>query len=281
MKSKILTLGVGAAIAATSFSSCDNSNDFPNLAIASEENFVDDETTAISMKKLSQEEQVYIHDMSLLSHNILNDTNAAEAFLNAPLEYARSLGIKSSIDTDDGTVRFLLAICKPEFREAVIKRDIRRFVELCEKYDIFKNANSSNIKLLNHTAITRSKNCVDVQMGFFWIGEWILLGVAYVGAGIDYAALGGPVVCASRTINSEMALQVWAVETQDGSVYELADEYKNHYVQDLVKLVKEKFYGICVYTGKSGDGGSGQQSGWTAYRYCKKKKWNIFCGCEA
>ena len=24
--------------------------------------------------------------------------------------------------------------------------------------------------------------------------------------------------------------------------------------------------------GKSGDGGSGQQSGWTAYRYCKKKK---------
>ena len=24
-----------------------------------------------------------------------------------------------------------------------------------------------------------------------------------------------------------------------------------------------------------------QQSGWTAYRYCKKKKWNIFCGCEA
>ncbi len=28
-------------------------------------------------------------------------------------------------------------------------------------------------------------------------------------------------------------------------------------------------------------GGSGQQSGWTAYRYCKKKKWNIFCGCEA
>lgn len=37
MKSKILTLGVGAAIAATSFSSCDNSNDFPNLAIASEE----------------------------------------------------------------------------------------------------------------------------------------------------------------------------------------------------------------------------------------------------
>lgn len=44
--------------------------------------------------------------MSLLSHNILNDTNAAEAFLNAPLEYARSLGIKSSIDTDDGTVRF-------------------------------------------------------------------------------------------------------------------------------------------------------------------------------
>ena len=77
-------------------------------------------------------------------------------------------------------------------------------------------------------------------MGFFWIGEWILLGVAYVGAGIDYAALGGPVVCASRTINSEMALQVWDVETQDGSVYELADEYKNHYVQDLVKLVKEK-----------------------------------------
>lgn len=71
MKSKILTLGVGAAIAATSFSSCDNSNDFPNLAIASEENLVDDETTAISMKKLSQEEQVYIHDMSLLSHNIL------------------------------------------------------------------------------------------------------------------------------------------------------------------------------------------------------------------
>ena len=132
MKSKILTLGVVAAIAATSFSSCDNSNDFPNLAIASEENLVDDETTAISMKKLSQEEQVYIHDMSLLSHNILNDTNAAEAFLNAPLEYARSLGIKSSIDTDDGTVRFLLAICKPEFREAVIKRDIRRFVELCE-----------------------------------------------------------------------------------------------------------------------------------------------------
>ena len=240
MKSKILTLGVGAAIAATSFSSCDNSNDFPNLAIASEENLVDDETTAISMKKLSQEEQVYIHDMSLLSHNILNDTNAAEAFLNAPLDYARSLGIKSSIDTDDGTVRFLLAICKPEFREAVIKRDIRRFVELCEKYDIFKNANSSNIKLLNHTAITRSKDCVDVQMGFFWIGEWILLGVAYVGAGIDYAALGGPVVCASRTINSEMALQVWDVETQDGSVYELADEYKNHYVQDLVKLVKEK-----------------------------------------
>ena len=54
MKSKILTLGVGAAIAATSFSSCDNSNDFPNLAIASEENLVDDETTAISMKKLSQ-----------------------------------------------------------------------------------------------------------------------------------------------------------------------------------------------------------------------------------
>lgn len=91
MKSKILTLGVGAAIAATSFSSCDNSNDFPNLAIASEENFVDDETTAISMKKLSQEEQVYIHDMSLLSHNILNDTNAAEAFLNAPLGFALSL----------------------------------------------------------------------------------------------------------------------------------------------------------------------------------------------
>ena len=37
-----------------------------------------------------------------------------------------------------------------------------------------------------------------------------------------------------------MALQVWDVETQDGSVYELAEEYKNHYVQDLVKLVKEK-----------------------------------------
>lgn len=144
MKSKILTLGVGAAIAATAISSCEKSNDFPNLAITPEENFVDDETTAISMKKLPQEEQVYIHDMSLLSHNILNDINAAEAFLNAPLEYAQSLGIKSSIDTNDGTVRFLLAICKPEFREAVTKRDIRKFVELCEKYDIFKNPQIRN-----------------------------------------------------------------------------------------------------------------------------------------
>ena len=61
MKSKILTLGVGAAIAATAISSCEKSNDFPNLAITPEENFVDDETTAISMKKLPQEEQVYIH----------------------------------------------------------------------------------------------------------------------------------------------------------------------------------------------------------------------------
>lgn len=37
-----------------------------------------------------------------------------------------------------------------------------------------------------------------------------------------------------------MALQLWDVETQDGSVYDLADEYKNQYIQDIVNLIKEK-----------------------------------------
>lgn len=242
MKGKILTLGVGAAIAATSFSSCDKSNDFSNFANMLEENILDDETTAISLNKLSLEEQSYIRDMSLLSYNILNDVNIAEAFLNDPLKCAQSLGVKRVIDTNDGTVRFLLAICRPEFRESVIKRDIRKFVELCEKFNIFENAKSSNIKLLNSNVTTRSEESKDVQMGFCWIGEWIVLGVAYFGVGIDYFTVGTPPIAASasKTINSEMALQLWDVETQDGSVYKLADEYINYYVQDLVSFVKEK-----------------------------------------
>lgn len=243
MKSKILTLGVGAAMAATSLQSCNDLNEIVDVNTAINENSGIDDATAISMKNLSEEEQIYIHDMSLLSHTILNDTTAAGHFLINPLEYAQSLGIKTPINVDDGTVRFLLAICKPEFRDALNKRDIKLFVQLCDDNEIFKNAVSSNINLWNSNNITRSKCVGDVEMGFFWLGEWIFIGVAYAGVGVDYAALGVPKVppvCVANMVNSEMALQIWDAETQDGSVYNLADEYKNHYTRDLIDLIKDK-----------------------------------------
>lgn len=243
MKGKILTLGIGTAIAATPLSSCNDSNDLFEENGTINKNLEADRSTAISINSLSEEEKSYIHDMSLLSCAILNDEQAAESFSESPSDFALSLGIKRPINTNDGTIRFLLAICKPEFKDAMTKRDIRRFVTLCEEQDIFKNAVSSNINLLKGSNIlSRSNSQVsnEVAMGFLWVGEWIILGVAYAGVGIDYSAIGGPIVCADNSINSEMALQLWDVETQDGSVYDLADEYKNQYIQDIVSLIKEK-----------------------------------------
>lgn len=242
MKSKILSIGVGAAIAATSLQSCSNSDGILNVDLPKNE-VVNPDVTAISMKNLSEYERNYIQDMGLLSQLILNETTAADSFYKDPVGYAQSLGLKTEINVDDGTVRFLLAICQPEFRDAIEKRDIRRFVTLCEDNDVFKNAVSSNVNLLKNSMTRVSRPDTDVSMGFWWIGEWILIGVAYAGVGLEYNAIGGPsgpVMAATNTINSETALQVWDAQTQDGSVYKLADEYNNLYIQDVVSLVKEK-----------------------------------------
>ncbi len=241
MKGKILTLGIGTAIATTSLSSCNDSNDFLKENETINKKMKADRSTAISINNLSEEEKSYIHDMALLSCAILNNEKAAESFSESPSDFALSLGIKRPINTDDGTIRFLSAICKPEFKDAMTKRDIKRFVTLCEEQDIFKNAVSSNINLLKGSDIlSRSNVSTEVAMGFFWIGEWIMLGVAYAGFAFEYNSIGGPIVCADNAINSEMALQLWDVETQDGSIYDLADEYKNQYTKDIVNLIKEK-----------------------------------------
>lgn len=242
MKSKILSIGVGAAIAATSLQSCSNSDEILNEGLLQNE-VNDSDATAISMKNLTEYEKNYIQDMGLLSRLILNEVTVADSFYKDPVGYAQSLGLKTEINVDDGTVRFLLAICKPEFRDAIEKRDIRRFVTLCEENDVFKNAVSSNVNLLKTNMTRVSRPDTDTAMGFWWIGEWILIGVAYAGVGLDYNSMGvpsGPVLTATNTINSETALQVWDAKTQDGSVYKLANEYNNQYIRDVVSLVKEK-----------------------------------------
>lgn len=242
MKSKILSIGVGAAIAATSLQSCSNSDEILDEGLLQNE-VIDSDATAISMKNLSEYEKNYIQDMGLLSRLILNDATVADSFYKDPVGYAQSLGLKTEINVDDGTVRFLLAICQPEFRDAIEKRDIRRFVTLCEENDVFKNAVSSNVNFLKTNMTRVSTQDTEVAMGFWFIGEWILIGVAYVGLGLEYNALGapsGPVLTATNTINSETVLQVWDAKTQDGSVYKLADEYNNQYIRDVVSLVKEK-----------------------------------------
>ena len=56
MKSKILSIGVGAAIAATSLQSCSNSDGILNVDLPKDE-VVNPDATAISMKNLSEYEK--------------------------------------------------------------------------------------------------------------------------------------------------------------------------------------------------------------------------------
>lgn len=152
MKNKITALGVGSVFISSSLlSSCEDANENSSISdIKTKQRFVLPNSSAISIKALSEHDKNSIHDMGTLYFKILNDKHAAELFLKSPSEYAKSLGITSSINLENGSMRFLLAICQPEFREAIEKRDIRRFVTLCEQNNIFKNSVSSNINLLKY-----------------------------------------------------------------------------------------------------------------------------------
>jgi hypothetical protein len=219
MKKKVNSQQIVAGILATTFlvESCTKYQDIyysplPVPDINKKYNSLQSPFSVLSIP-VTKEEREYLAFVNYLLGDIINNPQIAEDFMNEPERYALEAGFNDlKINLEDNLIRMIVTIADQEIRDAVINKDITRFLQLCQEKNIINNFDISNSPIIKEIIEKNpdiSQFLATSSMGTLDRASFIALAVAVI-AGVA-VFIWAVAVTHDATVN--VAVAATAVET--------------------------------------------------------------------
>jgi hypothetical protein len=218
---------------------------------------------------ITVEEKNYLLFINYLLEEILINPQKAQEFMNAPNSYALAAGFKDiKLDLNDNLLQCIIAISDTEIRDAVINKDITKFIKLCKEKNIIKNfdiANSPIIKGILAKNLDIDQFLEGEKTSFVAFAVAVVVGVAVfiwavavthvattnvavaVTAFETVAALSHVTIGVAHDnfynyLQDKFFLQLWEINGGNSEqTYALLSEYAESQVNSTIKALKQTY----------------------------------------
>lgn len=144
--------------------------------------------------------------MGIILDRILKDSLFAKRFSENPNLVLQEYGCEQKIDTLDPIYKIISSLGKDDLRISIQQKDLRRFLELCDKYELLASENSFRVYLDSSTVQTRTIRSQNRFELFTVVGAIAVAVVAVmVVAGVGVAMNVGIVADAALYVTSRAA----------------------------------------------------------------------------
>lgn len=227
---------VGTVASGILASSCTNGG---NVLNPIDEEYLDMETRAGNLGEsvvsislsFSEKEKAFIYAIGEIAIKILESPDYAKVFANDPDAVLREYGCNEKIEKADQIIKFIIALGNDDIRESIFNKDIKKFLDLCEYYNLLPaedlltmRNNGSNVLSIN--------NITDMYSSPSNSTALVIGAVAVAAVAVFIVAGGGFVINLAVVVDGAL----WVTHRGSTRSVDLDDGYMLDKIPDVLDL---------------------------------------------